>query len=48
MRRALERKDAEKFYGEELGLQKATFNCVHWDGLNETLETKGEFFCLWL
>ena len=44
----MERRDAEKFYGEELGWPKATFNCIHWDGLKETLETKGDPFRLWL
>ena len=41
VRRALERKEAEKFYREELGWPKDTFNCVAWDGLEATLEKKG-------
>ena len=48
VRQALERKEAEKFYREELGWPKDTFNCVAWDGLEATLEKKGDpSFCGW-
>ena len=44
----MERKDAERFYREELGWLKVTFTCIHWDGLNDALESKGDPFRLWL
>ena len=48
VRGAMERKDAERFYREELGWPKVTFTCIHWDGLNDALESKGDPFRLWL
>ena len=45
---AMERKDTEKFYREELGWPETTFNCFYRNCLNETLETKGDPFRLWL
>ena len=44
----MERNDAKRFYREELGWPKATFTCIHWDGLNKPLESKGDPFRLWL
>ena len=48
VRGAMERKDAERFYREELGWPKVTFTCIHWDGLNDALESKWNPFRLWL
>ena len=48
IRAALERKEAERFYRQELGWPTVTFDCVHWDVLRTALESKGDPFRLWL
>ena len=48
IRRVIKRREAERFYREELGWPKPTFDCVHWDGLEDALSSKDDIFCLWL
>ena len=48
IRASLERKEAERFYRQELGWPTVTFNCVDWDQLRTALDPKGDPFRLWL
>ena len=47
IRRVIKLREAERFYREELGRQKTTFDCVHWDRLEDALSSKGDPFRLW-
>ena len=48
IRRVIKRREVEKFYQEELDWQKPTFDCVHWDELEDALSSKADLFRLWL
>ena len=48
IRGILERREAVKFYNEELGWPLVNFNCIDWEGLSTTIENKGDLFRLWL
>ena len=48
MRQVINRREAEKFYREELGWPTATFDCVNWDGMEQALEKQGDLLRLWI
>ena len=47
IRGILERREAVKFYNEELGWPLVTLNCINWEGLSTKMENKGDPFRLW-